>query len=148
MSKITKELPFIIHACPPTKGAYPTHTHGLTEIELPEFIVDPLAFGPQGNARLINASYRYLSMPENAEILNSIMSGENITINSKTLDPSYDGTHNFCFRRVGIDFEAVKQAYVGLDLGKIADVISFIQIYVEGDDFALNDDYYKDGVTW
>jgi hypothetical protein len=146
--KKSEGLPYIIHACCHAYNSFPTHTHGLTEIELPEFIVDPLAFGPQGNARLINASYRYLSMPENAEILNSIMSGENITINSKTLDPSYDGTHNFCFRRVGIDFEGVKQAYDGLDLGKIEDVISFIQIYIEGDDFALDDDYYKDGVTW
>jgi hypothetical protein len=146
--KKSEGLPYIIHACCHAYNSFPTHTHGLTEIELPEFIVDPLAFGPQGNARLINASYRYLSMPENAEILNSIMSGENITINSNTLDPSYDGTHNFCFRRVGIDFEGVKQAYDGLDLGKIEDVISFIQIYIEGDDFALDDDYYKDGVTW
>ena len=148
MNNITKEWPYVIHACPPTKGAYPTHTHGLTEIGLPEFIVDPFAFGPEGNAGLINDAYTYLSMPQNAETLNSIMAGETVTINSKTLDPSDDGIHNFCFRRVGINFEAVKQAYDGMDLEKIEDVISFIQIYVEGDDYALDDDYYKDGVTW
>ena len=148
MNNFTNDFPYIIHACPPTVDAYPTHTHGLTEIGMPEFIVDPLAFGPEGNAGLINDAYRYLSLPENAEILDSIMTGETITINSKTLNPSSDGSYNFCFRRVGIDFEAVKQAYDGLDLGKIEDVISFIQIYVEGDDFALDDDYYKGGVTW
>jgi hypothetical protein len=148
MNNFTNDFPYIIHACPPTVDAYPTHTHGLTEIGMPEFIVDPLAFGPEGNAGLINDAYRYLSLPENAEILDSIMTGETITINSKTLNPSSDGSYNFCFRRVGIDFEAVKQAYAGLDLGKIEDVISFIQIYVEGDDFALDDDYYKGGVAW
>jgi hypothetical protein len=115
---------------------------------MPEFIVDPLAFGPQGNAQLINDSYLYLYRPENTDALDLIMKGETVTINSKELDPARSGEHNICFRRVGVDFEAVKQAYDGLDLGKIADVISFIQIYVEGDDFALDDDYYKDGVTW
>ncbi len=74
------------------------------------------------------------------------MKGETATVNSKELDPARSGEHNICFRRVGIDFEAVKQAYEGLDLEKIADVISFIQIYVEGDNFALDDDYYKGGV--
>jgi len=24
----------------------------------------------------------------------------------------------------------------------------FVQIYVEGDDFALTDDYYKGGIKW
>jgi hypothetical protein len=148
MSNFTNDFPYIIHACPPTVGAYPTHTHGLTEIGMPEFIVDPFAFGPQDNARLINASYRYFSKPENAESLNSIMAGETVTINSKTLDSDNYATLDFCFRRVGIDFEAVKLAYDGLDLQKIEDVISFIQIYVEGDDYVLDDDYYKDGVTW
>ena len=148
MNNITKDFPYIIHASTPTVDAHPTHTHGLTEIGMPEFIVDPLAFGPEGNAGLINDAYRYLSLPENAEILDSIMTGETITINSKTLNPSSDGSFNFCFRRVGIDFEAVKQAYDGLDLGKIADLISFIQLYVEEDDFALDDDYYKGGVAW
>jgi len=146
MNNITKDFPYIIHACPPTVDAYPTHTHGLTEIGMPEFIVDPLAFGPQGNGQLINDSYLYLYRPENTDALDLIMKGETVTINSKELDPVWSGEHNICFRMVGIDFEAVKQAYDGLDLDKIADVISFIQIYVEGDDFALDDDYYKGGV--
>ena len=146
MKNITKDFPYIIHACPPTVDAYPTHTHGLTEIGMPEFIVDPLAFGPQGNAQLINDLYLYLYRPENTDALDLIMKGETVTINSKELDPARSGEHNICFRMVGIDFEAVKQAYEGLDLEKIADVISFIQIYVEGDNFALDDDYYKGGV--
>ena len=146
MNNITKDFPYIIHACPPTVGAYPTHTHGLTEIVMPEFIVDPLAFGPQGNAQLINDSYLYLYRPENADVLDQIMKGETATVNSKELDPARSGEHNICFRKVGIDFEAVKQAYEGLDLEKIAGVINFIQIYVEGDNFALDDDYYKGGV--
>ena len=147
MNNFTNDFPYIIHACPPTVDAYPTHTHGLTEIGMPEFIVDPLAFGPQGNSQLINDSYQYLSSPEHADVLDLIRKGKTVTVNSKELDPARSGEHNICFRVVGIDFEAVKQAYEGLDLEKIADVISFIQIYVEGDNFALDDDYYKGGVT-
>ena len=146
MNNFTNDFPYIIHASPPTVGAYPTHTHGLTEIGMPEFIVDPLAFGPQGNAQLINDLYLYLYRPENTDALDLIMKGETVTINSKELDPTRSDEYNICFRKVGIDFEAVKLAYEGLDLEEIADVISFIQIYVEGDNFALDDDYYKGGV--
>jgi len=51
--------PYIIHADPlwDSEPLYPTHTHGLTEIGMPEFIMDPLAFGGDGNAGRINYSF-------------------------------------------------------------------------------------------
>ena len=47
MKKKDGKYPFMIHADPPwdDEPPYPTHTHGLTEIGMPEFIIDPLAFG-------------------------------------------------------------------------------------------------------
>ena len=45
--------PYMIHACPlwVKDFPYPTHTHGLYDLGLPEFIMDPLAFGGDGNGR-------------------------------------------------------------------------------------------------
>jgi len=48
-------------------------------------------------------------------------------------------------RRVYPDFEGIKLAY---SHDKIIPDGWFIQIYVEGDDFALTDDYYRGGITW
>jgi hypothetical protein len=51
--------PFIIHAsinCGKC-GSFPTHTHGLADKGMPEFIMDPLAFGPEGNSDIINTAY-------------------------------------------------------------------------------------------
>lgn len=64
-SKGTKsEYPFIVHACEEIP-AFPTHTHGLTEIGWPEFIMDPFAFGPSGNGMRINRAYEYFRRAEN-----------------------------------------------------------------------------------
>ena len=54
------KYPYIVHADSLQEDtAYPTHTHGLTEIGWPEFFMDPLAFGGEGNCSLIDASYKY-----------------------------------------------------------------------------------------
>ena len=44
------DYPFTIEADPLLEDtAFPTHTHGLTEVGMPEFIMDPLSFGGEGN---------------------------------------------------------------------------------------------------
>ena len=65
--------PFIIHADPLWDEGfpYPTHTHGLSNIGLPEFIMDPLAFGGEGNAQRINSAYDYLTDPKNSRTVGS-----------------------------------------------------------------------------
>ena len=139
MSNITKESGFIVHLFSPTMRVCHTHTQGLTEIGLPEFIIDRNLFGP-GNIFLIISAYGYFSKPENAEILNSIMTGETVTINSKTLDPEeYDETYNFYFRSVDAEFEVVKNAYEDFDPETLAQM-QFIYIYIAEDDFTLDDD--------
>jgi len=56
VSKKKKRYPFIIHAEP--NGGYPSHTHGLTKVGMPELMIDPLAFYPTGNSpRIIRTGH-------------------------------------------------------------------------------------------
>lgn len=149
--KRRKGHPFIIHASEePT--AFPTHTHFITElgIGMPEFIMDPLAFG-KGNSRRINAIYDYLRRDTNQPLIENLKNGEIIRIDAKDLFRRLDEKYIYCIRRVPPTFEAVKQAYVlksKKDILNLPTDIWFAQIYVEGDDFALTDEYYKGGVKW
>ena len=146
----TDELPFIIHGSPRDDiPQYTTHIHGLNEIGMPEFIMDPLAFGLEGNAGVINAAYRYFSRPENKGRMDEILHGKTVKLREKEFRPKSKGDDVFCFREVSPDFEAVKLAYpAGDNLGYNIKDAKIIQIYVEGDNHVLNDDYYRDGVLW
>ena len=143
------KYPFIVEACEDIP-AFPTHTHGLTEIGWPEFFIDSFAFGQQGNARRINHAYEYFKRPDNIDALRSILAGKTVKVTGKDLGLQEDprDLHVYCFREAPYTFEAVKLAYPteeGVDLSQLG--MRFVQIYVEGDeDFALNDDYYKGGV--
>jgi len=143
------EYPFIIHATNKFP-LYPTHTHGMTEIGFPEFLMDPLSFGFDGTASRINVSYKYFNKPENKGKLEAIQNGETLKLTVRDLAPDKDGLdpYTYCYRRVYPDFEMVKQAYIIKSPEDIDPRMSFIQIYVEGDDFALTDDYYKGGIKW
>jgi len=145
----SEKYPFLIEACDEFP-AFPTHTHGLTEIGMPEFFIDPCAFGPAGNARLINRAYDYFRKLRNAKKLKAILKGETVKLTGLDLKPD-TGTKDpyvYCFREVFPDFEAVKLAYPVEDSEKDLAGMRFIQIYVEGDTFALCDGYYEGGVTW
>ena len=143
--------PHIIHADPPwdDEPPYPTHTHGLTEIGMPEFIIDPLAFGDQGNGKRINSAYRFFKKQKNAVKLKAILNGKTIKLTGEQLDLKYMkmDPYVYCFREVTVEFEAVKLAY-GSGVTEAMPGIRFIQIYVEGDDYVLMDDYYRGGVRW
>ena len=122
--------------------AFPTHTHGLTDIGMPEFVVDPLSFGGEGNAKLINNAYCYFM--NNMKELQAILNGATLKYPINIICPKWqdDIIYTICFRLVPASFEAVKLAYP-------ADVLpgmKFIQIWIDGDDFALTDEYYRGGV--
>lgn len=142
----TVEYPFIIHAdWMVEQTAFPTHTHGLAAIGMPEFFLDPAAFGPVGNSTKINLAYEFFSKPENAAKLQAVLRGEIVKLHSTDLDPGIDEDYIFCFREVPHEFEGVKLTYpdeIGIE------EMRFVQIWVEGDDYALEDDYYKGGVRW
>ena len=137
---------FVIHGAI-EKPFFPTHTHGLTEMGMPEFIFDPLAFGAEGNAKRILDAYKYLSTPEKADELEDLRCGITVRLTVYDLVPEFTGDHSYtyCLRKVSPDFEGVKLAYY---LGEITSDMWFIQMYTEGDDYALRDEYYLNGVRW
>jgi hypothetical protein len=142
--------PFIIHADPLKEStSYPTHTHGLYDIGMPEFLMDPLAFGGLGNGQRINSAYKFFKKQKNAGKLRSIQNGKTIKLTGSKLDPKYmkNDPYVYCFREVSPKFEAVKLAY-GSGVAQALPGIKFIQTYVEGDDYVLLDDYYRGGVKW
>jgi hypothetical protein len=135
--------PFTIHADPLQEStAYPTHTHGLTEIGMPEFIMDPLSFGGEGNCSLINHSYRYFK--KNKKDLQTVLNGKTLKFPINKISPKWKNApiYTICFRRVPNTFEAVKLAYPAGVLPEM----KFIQIWIDGDDYALTDEYYRGGV--
>lgn len=149
--RVSKKLPFTIEAAI-DMPAFSTHTHGLTELGMPEFLIDHLAFGPNGNGGRINDSYTYFIKSENREKLEAIKRGETIKLTIQDIRPdAKEEPHPYCYRRVYPDFEMVKQAYNIDHQNNKSDADPaawFVQIYVDGDDFALKDDYYKGGIKW
>lgn len=145
------KYPYIIEACPlwDTEPPFPTHTHGLYDLGLPEFFMDPLAFGGEGNAQRINSAYNYLIDPKNSQSLAAILNGQIVKLTGPQLDPKYmmDDPYVYCLRKVPPSFEAVRQTY-GSEVAYLVPPMQFIQIWVEGDNFALTDEYYRGGVTW
>jgi len=127
---------------------FPTHTHGLTELGMPEIIFDPLAFGAEGNTRRIIKAYEYFSKSKNAvQKLDDLQHGITISLNENDLVPGFTGesSSTFCLRKVSADFEGVKLAYYP---DEIEPGMWFVQMYFEGDNFALTDEYYRGGVKW
>ncbi len=97
---IIGKYPFKIHADSLKEAAsFPTHTHGLTKIGMPEFIIDPLAFGGKGNAGLINASYRYFK--KNKKDLQDVLNKKTIKLPVNTISPKWKDApiYTVCFRR-------------------------------------------------
>ena len=105
-----------------------------------------MAFGPEGNADTIKAAYIYFKKRKNAFKLNIILNGKTVKVTGKKLSPKLreNDRHKYCFREVTSEFEAIKEAYPN----GFESRTRFIQIYVEGDDFALTDEYYRGGVKW
>ncbi|MFH2060467.1 MAG: hypothetical protein ABIJ59_16410 [Pseudomonadota bacterium] len=144
------KYPFFIHANPLLeKTAFPTHSHGLNEKGWPEFIIDPLAFGPEGNGSRINAAYDYFKKSRRRKLLHRILQGHTVKIPINKLHKHWDTPpyYTLCFRLVPNTFEAVKLAYDPNGVGVDPDLV-VVQIYVKGDDYVLEDAYYTGGVTW
>jgi hypothetical protein len=148
VGKKTAECPFIIEASA-DMPAFPTHTHGLTELGWPEFLMDLLSLGADGTGSRINLSYDYFNKPENKSKLEAIKNGKTVKLTIKDLKPDAKPEDMvYCYRRVSPEFEMVKLAYCIESPDDIDPAMWFVQIYIEGDDFALTDEYYKGGIKW
>lgn len=151
-----KEYPFIIHfpangncqcgkcGSSDAAGLFPVHTHGLHEVGMPEMIVDPVMFEPEGIGFLINKSYKYLK--KNKLILRNILNGNVVKINGYKIDKHFNDDCVFCYREVPQTFSGVTEAYVEASAPTSPDE-KFIQIWYDGDDYVLEDEYFKGGVT-
>jgi hypothetical protein len=143
------EVPFIIHVAD-RQPLFPTHTHGMKELGMPEFIMDPLSFGSYGTADRIYTSYKYFERLENQGKLDAIKNGDTLKLTARDLitHKQINDSYVYCYRRVNPEFEAIKLAYIDCDLEAIDPGMWFVQIYVEGDDYVLTDMYYKGGIKW
>jgi hypothetical protein len=144
------KYPYFVHS-DSLKGqsAFPSHTHGLAAKGWPEFFIDPLAFGGVGNGQRINAIWEYLSRPKNKGKLRDILNGKVVKITDRELLPGKTLTnpHTYCLREVPRSFEGVRLAYP-YEADDLTKPMRFIQIWVEGDDYVLMDEYFKGGVKW
>lgn len=146
-----KKYPFTIHADPELKiGVQPTHTHGLNDIGWPEFMIDPLAFGGYENARRINAAYSYFKRPNKKKLLQRILNGKMVERTEAQLMGKYAGKADrvLCFRKAPDLFLGLITAYPFDDYEGLDLQLGVIQIYVKGDDFALTNEYYANGIIW
>jgi hypothetical protein len=93
--------------------------------------------------------FDYFMNPSNADQLDAVLSGQTIKLTGPQLNPRCmpDHPYMYCFREVTAEFEAVKDAY-GNGVAYLIPPMRFIQIWVDGDDYALTDEYYQGGVTW
>jgi len=142
--------PFRVTGCVPEKdeAPYPSYTDGLARnCGMPEFIINYQAFGAKGNAVILHLAYDYFVNPKNSGKLNAILNGKIIKLTGKQLCPKYlkkNSPYIYCFREVSPFFEGIQQAY-GRGIEELVEKFGwrFIQIWVDGDDFALEDEYYR-----
>ena len=75
--------------------------------------------------------------------------GEIVKLTMKDLDPTGKDArpYVYCYRLVDPNFEAVKQAYLTDDEPLPSDM-QIVQIWVEGDNFAITDAYYAGGIKF
>ena len=101
-----------------------------------------------GNAGRINYSFDFFINPQNNHLLKDILNGEIVKLPAAVLSPNLKSEpYIYCFRKVPPEFEAVKLAY-GYGVAYVIPRMIFIQIWADGDDFALTDEYYRNGVKW
>jgi hypothetical protein len=131
-------LPHQIHA--DTSGAekysYPTHTHGLASIGLPEMFINATCFGPYGNAAAIN--HAFVEIAESDEKIKAIQEGQEIEISS---EDNGEEIITLMLRPVSNKHMGVLAAY-----GENAEnaPVKFAQLYVKGDDHVLEETYFSE----
>lgn len=127
-------LPHMIHA--DTQGAqlrsFPTHTHGLNGITLPEIFINATCFGPMNNARVIN--FVVATIASDDDLISKIHAKEEIEI-------ELDETMTLVLRPVSNTHMGVLAAYPPEEQRKELD---FAQLYVKGDDHVLDETYFAE----
>lgn len=130
------EPPHMIHGDinDASPGSFPTHTHGLDEVDLPELFINAQAFGVEDNAKVINDVVFFLLQNEKEY--------EEVQERKVTVEVQLWGEDELtlCIRPVDLTFGGVLSAYSSVEQRK--DLI-VSQLYVKGDDFVLDSKYYQ-----
>lgn len=135
------KLPFVIHACTinddnsaceeyrDANEPFPTHTHGLHDMGLPEFFVHGRLFGPHGNGALVNMAYEILFEDETlrGEMLSNVRDSAHQGVHITTINTGHGTTHIMA-RIVSQLHSGVLAAYV-TDVNPLAE---YIQLFVAG----------------
>ncbi|PKN33224.1 MAG: hypothetical protein CVU61_14505 [Deltaproteobacteria bacterium HGW-Deltaproteobacteria-19] len=127
----------------------PNSTTGLTNIGLPELLMDCMAFGSQGNSTRIELCSHFFCERRNVEKLDDIRNGKTILLTMNDINQDIrDMSYQLGFRRISPDSEMAKKAY-----GENAAILSnpnawFVQIYLVGDDHSMTEEYYREGIEW
>lgn len=129
--------PFMIHGDNGKiqRFCYPTHTHGLCDLELPEIFINASCFGPIDNAKMINEIAASLII--NTEVRNLFMNFERLELITGWFPEDQEMVIGL--RKVSVDFLGVKAAYNEDTPSKFG----YAQLYVVGDDHVLVDEYYS-----
>ena len=132
---LPKTPPHQIHGCP--RNTYPTHTHGLQSVNLPEMFINGKAFGTRDNALLINEMFAYLWLNDSEwDKLKKLP-----PLVPMEIQLWKDSDIILCLRKVPRDFKGVTTAYNNED---IFITTGFAQIYVKGDDHVLTNEYFEE----
>jgi len=128
-SERTQDQPFDIHSSL-NLPLFPTHTHGLTALDMPEFVSLNLHYGADTIESVIKLAYEEFSRPESAGTLDSIKNGEPFKRMICHRNPGGSMVEfDLCFSKVSPDSEIVKRAYH--DSQDLDPKMWFVQIYVE-----------------
>jgi hypothetical protein len=139
--KMTKERPCpkrpLIHAVMPVSS---THTHGSTELGMPEIIMCPMIVGTAKTNILVDACYDYFSKPGNKSMLDSIKYGNTVKLTLNDLHPELfkkgDDNYVYGLTRIYPDHPIVEETYSKKELKKLSPNAWFVQIHLDSDNLA------------
>jgi len=127
---VPKTVPHIIHGN--QNNIFPTHTHGLAGVGLPELFIHAEAFGLVNNANIINGVFVYLCL--NPAEWNRVAKRIPIEIDIP------DSDLILCVRPVGVKFFGVTMSYSPNDIDCPT---GFAQLYIKGEDHTTTDEYFR-----
>ncbi len=129
--------PHIVHGNP--NNEFPTHSHGLEKVKMPEMFINALAYGHVENAKVINLIFGYFWL--NPYALEELKEKGEIEVDRDYTIADTKGA-SLMVRIVPNNFGGVIAAYHDKDLECKT---GFAQIYVRGDLHVLRDSYYFPG---
>lgn len=135
--RLPKVPPHDIHGNP--NNEFPTHSHGLESVDMPELLINAVAYGSFGNAKIINLIFGYFWL--NPHILEELKEKKEIEVDRDYAIANTKGA-SLMVRMVPNNFGGVITAYHGKDLNCTT---GFAQIYVRGDLHVLRDSHYFPG---